>query len=85
MKLTSPLNIKGYLIFWVETNMWFFGYLKEKIKANIQNWIRRNVFRPAKEILINMVAQALTSFAMNVFLLPLELIHDLENCMSKFF
>ncbi|KAL8148975.1 hypothetical protein AgCh_006108 [Apium graveolens] len=42
-----------------------FGYLKEKVKAGIQNWTERHVSRPAKEILIKMVAQALPSFSMN--------------------
>lgn len=62
-----------------------FGYLKEKVKASIQNWSAKNISRPAKEILIKMVAQALPTFAMNVFLLPLELIREMERDMSKFF
>lgn len=62
-----------------------FGYLKEKVKASIQKWTEKNVSRPAKEILIKMVAQALPTFAMNVFLLPLELTRDLEKCMTKIF
>ncbi|XP_074356469.1 uncharacterized protein LOC141696188 [Apium graveolens] len=36
-----------------------FGYLKEKVKASIQNLYERNVSRPAKEILIKNVAQTL--------------------------
>lgn len=56
-----------------------------KVKASIQSWSVKNVSRPAKEILIKMVAQALPTFAMNVFLLPLDLVRDLERDMSKFF
>lgn len=41
--------------------------------------------KPAKEILLKMVAQVLPSYAMNVFLLPAELIRDIEKCMAKFF
>ncbi|XP_074336082.1 putative mitochondrial protein AtMg00310 [Apium graveolens] len=62
-----------------------FGYLKDKVKASIQNWSEKNVSKPAKEILLKMVTQALPSFAMNVFLLPMELIKDIEKCMAKFF
>lgn len=59
--------------------------MKEKVKASIQGWTEKKVSKPAKEILIKMVAQALPSFAMNVFLLPMDLVRDIENCMSKFF
>lgn len=41
--------------------------------------------RPAKEVLIKIVAQTLPSYAMNVFLLPLELTKEIEGCLEKFF
>lgn len=41
--------------------------------------------RPAKEILIKIVAQTLPSYAINVFLLPLKLTRDMEKAMSQFF
>lgn len=62
-----------------------FRYLKDKVKASIQNWAEKNVSRSAKEILIKMVAQTLPTYAMNVFLLPLEITRDIEKSMSKFF
>lgn len=49
-----------------------FRYLKERVKASISNWNEKNLSQPSKQILIKMVVQALPSFAMNVFLLPLE-------------
>lgn len=61
------------------------GYLKDRVKASIQSWTERKVSRPAKEILIKMVAQTLPTFAMNVFLLPIGLIKEIESCLSKFF
>lgn len=62
-----------------------FGYLKDKVKASIQTWAKKNISKPAKEILIKMVAQNLPSYAMNVFLLPVELIREIEKCMANFF
>lgn len=62
-----------------------FGYLKDKVLSSIQNWNEKKVSKPAKEILIKMVAHVLPSYAMNVFLLPLNLIRDIEKCMAKFF
>lgn len=55
-----------------------FGYLKDKVKASIQNWCEKKMSRPAKEILIKTVAQVLPSYAMNVFLLPVEMLRDIE-------
>ncbi|XP_074377871.1 putative mitochondrial protein AtMg00310 [Apium graveolens] len=62
-----------------------FGYLRDKVTANIQGWMEKNVSRSVKEILIKMVAQTLPSYAMSVFLLPLELTRDMEKAMAQFF
>lgn len=53
--------------------------------TSTQNWNVQKISKPAKEILIKMVAQVLPSYAMNVFLLSLNLIRDIEICMAKFF
>lgn len=62
-----------------------FGYLKEKVRSSIRNWTEKNISKPLKEILIKMVAQSLPSYAMNVFLLPLEVTREMEKDMAKFF
>lgn len=49
------------------------GYLKEKVKLRIRSWNGKVVSRSGKEILIKLVAQSLPTFAMNVFLLPLDI------------
>lgn len=61
-----------------------FRYLKEKVKASIESWTEKKLSKPAKEILIKMVAQALPSFSMNVFLLPMDVSRDIEKCMLMF-
>ncbi|XP_062099674.1 uncharacterized protein LOC133805509 [Humulus lupulus] len=60
------------------------GYLKEKIHKRIEGWEDKLLSRAGKEILIKSVAQPLSSYAMNVFLLPLELCHDIEVMMNRF-
>ncbi|XP_074374335.1 uncharacterized protein LOC141714732 [Apium graveolens] len=62
-----------------------FGYLKDRVNASIQKWNAKCVSKPAKEILIKTVAQTLPSYAMNVFLLPLELTREMEKAMSRFY
>lgn len=63
-----------------------FGYLRDRVKSSIQIWNEKKVSKPSKEVLIKMVAQAIpSSFAMNVFQLPVELTREIEKCMSKFY
>ncbi|KAL8098499.1 hypothetical protein AgCh_031317 [Apium graveolens] len=62
-----------------------FGYLRDRVNATIHSWNERNISRSAKEILIRTVAQTLPSYAMNVFLLPLNLVQDMEKAMAKFY
>lgn len=60
------------------------GYLKGKVAERIRSWDGKSISRSGKEILVKSIAQTLPSFAMNVFLLPLEITKDIERSLSKF-
>lgn len=60
------------------------GFLKEKLENKIRVWERRPVSKAGQEILIKMVGQALPSYAMSVFLLPLDLIKSLEKMLTRY-
>ncbi|KAM6568466.1 hypothetical protein CsatB_016451 [Cannabis sativa] len=60
------------------------GFLKTKVHKRINQWESRFLSKAGKEILLKTVAQAFPSYAMSVFLLPLETCHGLESIMSKF-
>ncbi|KAL8146376.1 hypothetical protein AgCh_004207 [Apium graveolens] len=60
------------------------GYLKERVNAKIKTWDGKFISRGGKEILVKSIVQALPSYAMNVFLLPLEITRDIEKSISKF-
>lgn len=49
------------------------GYIKEKMRQKIQSWEGKYISKAGKELLIKTVAQSLPIYAMNVFLLPMEL------------
>uniref|UniRef100_A0A803PV44 Reverse transcriptase domain-containing protein n=1 Tax=Cannabis sativa TaxID=3483 RepID=A0A803PV44_CANSA len=59
------------------------SYLKEKLRKQLQSWGSKFLSRESKEILIKTVAQALPSYLMSVFLLPLEIVRDMESMMAK--
>ncbi|KAM6577068.1 hypothetical protein CsatB_028905 [Cannabis sativa] len=60
------------------------GYLKERVRKGVQNWDSKFLSKAGKEVLIKTVAQALPSYAMSVFLLPLDISHGMEQHMAKF-
>ncbi|KAK2636708.1 hypothetical protein Ddye_031500 [Dipteronia dyeriana] len=61
-----------------------FSFIKEKLWSRLQGWKKCFLSRAGKEILVKTVAQALPTFAMRVFLLPLELCAELERIMNSF-
>ncbi|KAL8106994.1 hypothetical protein AgCh_023701 [Apium graveolens] len=60
------------------------GYLRDRVKTRIQSWNKKKLPRSAKEILIKSVAQSLPVYAMSVFLLPKEIIKEIEVMLAKF-
>uniref|UniRef100_A0A803PMN5 RNase H type-1 domain-containing protein n=1 Tax=Cannabis sativa TaxID=3483 RepID=A0A803PMN5_CANSA len=60
------------------------GYLRDKVRNRLKTWEGRFLSKGGKEVLIKSVVQALPSYAMNVFLLPLEISRDIEQLITKF-
>uniref|UniRef100_A0A803PW73 Reverse transcriptase n=1 Tax=Cannabis sativa TaxID=3483 RepID=A0A803PW73_CANSA len=60
------------------------GFMREKVRKRLQSWEGKLLLKGGKEVLIKSVVQALPSYAMNVFLLPLEISNDIERAMCKF-
>lgn len=60
------------------------GYLKEKMRQRIQRWEGSFISKAGEELLIKIVAQSLPCYAMNVFLLPVELCREMEQLMCKY-
>lgn len=61
-----------------------FGYLKQQIQKRVQGWDKNFLSRGGKEILLKVVAQALTNYAMSVFLLSMQLCTDMKRIMCKY-
>lgn len=60
------------------------GYLKAKACTRVKSWEGRHISRSGKEVLIKSVAQALPTFSMNVFLLPLDITKSIEKTLSNY-
>ncbi|XP_062103683.1 uncharacterized protein LOC133814782 [Humulus lupulus] len=60
------------------------GFLKEKMQKRITSWDGKLLSRAGKEVLIKNVVQALPTYAMSVFLIPLGTCKEIEGMMAKF-
>lgn len=60
------------------------GFIKSRIVNRIHTWSHRFLSKAGKEILLKSVIQAIPSFAMSVFLLPVVLVKEIERVMNGF-
>lgn len=61
-----------------------FGFLKDKVKNRTLSWDGKIITQGGKETLVKSVIQALPTYTMSVFLLPLEITKNLERSISRF-
>ena len=61
-----------------------FRYIRERVWKRLQKWNQKLLSRAGKEILLKTVAQVLPIYAMNIYLLPMELYRELERMMNSF-
>ena len=62
----------------------FFNEIKLKVLSKITSWKQKLISCGGKEILIKAVAQAVPTYAMSVFKLPLGLCNDMQGAIAKF-
>lgn len=60
------------------------GFLKDRVKNRIQSWKDRWVSQAGREVLIKNVVQALPTYAMSVFLLPMEITKDFKRSLTRY-
>ncbi|XP_019175839.1 PREDICTED: uncharacterized protein LOC109171159 [Ipomoea nil] len=61
-----------------------FSYIEDKIKQGIGSWNKKLLSQAGKEVLLKSVAQAMPTFAMSIFLLPMNLCTAIERAMNRF-
>jgi hypothetical protein len=62
-----------------------FQPLKERFRKRLNDWTEKSMAMEAKETLIKSVAQALTTFAMGVFKMPISFHEDYMKMIRNFF
>ncbi|XP_019196311.1 PREDICTED: uncharacterized protein LOC109190291 [Ipomoea nil] len=61
-----------------------FAYIEDKIRQRIGSWNKRLLTQAGKEILLKSVAQAMPTFSMSVFLLPISTCTAIERVMNRY-
>ncbi|XP_073121019.1 uncharacterized protein [Henckelia pumila] len=61
-----------------------FDFIKEKAWGRMNGWRNKFLSRARKEILLKAVVQAIPSYVMSVFSLPINLCDELERMMNSF-
>ena len=61
-----------------------FNYIKERVWKKIQGWKEKLLSQVGREILIKAVVQAIPTYTMSCFKLPLDLCGELESLIRKF-
>lgn len=60
------------------------GFLKDRVRKTVQNWDGRWISQAGREVLVKSVAQALPTYVMFVFLIPMDIIKEFERILSKY-
>ena len=61
-----------------------FNYIKERVWRKLQGWEEKLLSQAGREILIKAVAQAIPTYSMNCFKLPIGLCNEIEGLIRKF-
>ena len=61
-----------------------FNYIKERVWRKFQGWEGKLLSQARRKVLIKAVIQAISSFAMGCFKLPLGLCHEIEAMVKNF-
>ena len=62
-----------------------FNYIKERVWRKLQGWEGKLLSQAGREVLIKAIVQAIPTYAMGCFKLPLSLCHEIEAMVKKFF
>lgn len=60
------------------------NYIKEKVWGKLQGWKEKNLSQTSNEVVLKVVVQAISTFVMTCFKLPIEICKDIEVMIHKF-
>lgn len=61
-----------------------FEFLKDRVWKRLKGWKQKLLSFAGREVLLKAVAQAIPTYIMSLFRLPLGLCHDIQRLMARF-
>jgi hypothetical protein len=61
-----------------------FNSIKERVQQHLNNWKVQFLSQAGKEVLLKAVVQAIPTYSMSVFLLPVSFCRELQGIMQRF-
>ena len=61
-----------------------FDHLKQRVWKKLQGWEGKLLSQAGREVIIKAVIQAIPTYTMSCFKLPIMLCHDIESLVRKF-
>ena len=61
-----------------------FNYIKERVWRKLQGWEGKLLSQAGRDVLINSVIQAITTYTMGCFKLPIGLCNEIEVLIRRF-
>ncbi|XP_019051395.1 PREDICTED: uncharacterized protein LOC109113919 [Nelumbo nucifera] len=83
-RVTKPIKYHGLPASIGKSKKEAFNYIKEKVMGKAQGWKEQLLSQAGKEILIKVVASALSVYSMSCFLLPQAICDDITKAMRQF-
>ena len=74
----------GFLSLVGKGNKASFNYIKERVWRKLQGWEWKLLSQAGREVLIKFVIQAIPTYTMGCFKIPLGLCHEIEALIKKF-
>ncbi|XP_019189682.1 PREDICTED: uncharacterized protein LOC109184096 [Ipomoea nil] len=61
-----------------------FAYIEQKLRQRFGSWNKRLLSKAGKEVLLKSVAQAMPTYTMSIYLIPITLCASLERLMNRY-
>ena len=74
----------GCLLLWEKNKKASLNYIKERVWAKLQGWKEKLLSQGGREVLLKAVVQAIPTFTMSCFKLPVGLCKEIEMQIRKF-
>ncbi|CAL2259470.1 unnamed protein product [Prunus armeniaca] len=83
-EVEDPGNYLGLPTVWGRAKKNALSYIKDRILCKVDRWKQQLISQAGREVLIKAVAQAVSTYPMNIFLFPLTFYKEINSIFARF-